>query len=121
MSGAKHKVWVSLLSAKPMAQFDVYPHPIEELRDSHPYVVQIQSGFLKRPIAIITIPLARLLAGSDAVAVLNPRFEIAGNTVVLETLVTGSFEPGELRRPVANLRGDADAIWSALDYALHGY
>ena len=104
-----------------MAQFDVYRHPIEEMRYSHPYVLQIQGGFLKRPIAIITIPLARLLPGSDAVAVLNPRFEIAGDTVVLETLVTGSFEHGELRRPVANLRSDADAIWSALDYALHGY
>jgi len=22
-----------------MAQFDVYPHPIEELRASHPYVI----------------------------------------------------------------------------------
>ena len=59
--------------------------------------------------------------GSDAVAVLNPRFEISGDTVVLETLATGSFEPVELRRPVANLRSDADAIWSAIDYALHGY
>ena len=104
-----------------MAQFDVYPHPLEDLRGSHPYVVQIQSGFLKRPIAIIAVPLARLAQGSSAVAVLNPRFEIAGETVVLETLTTGSFEPSDLRRPVANLRNDADAIWSALDYALHGY
>lgn len=104
-----------------MAQFDVYPHPVEELRDSHPYVVQIQSAFLKRPIGIITIPLALLVPGSQAVAVLNPRFEIAGVTVVLETLATVSFEPGDLRRPVVNLRSDADAIWSALDYALHGY
>ncbi len=104
-----------------MAQFDVYPNPVEEMRDSHPYVVQIQSAFLKRPIGIITIPLARLAQGSDAVAVLNPRFEVAGEVVVLETLTTVSFEPGDLRRPVANLRSDADAIWSALDYALHGY
>ena len=104
-----------------MAQFDVYPHPLEDMRDSHPYVVQIQSGFLKRPIAIIAVPLARLVQGSDAVAVLNPRFEIESETVVLETLATGSFEHGDLRRPVANLRSDADAIWSALDYALHGY
>ena len=104
-----------------MAQFDVYPHPLEDMRDSYPYVVQIQSGFLKRPIAIITLPLARLVPGSDAVAVLTPRFEIAGEKLVLETLGAGSFEPGDLRRPVANLRSDANAIWSALDYALHGY
>ena len=104
-----------------MAQFDVYPNPLEDMRDSHPYVVQIQSGFLKHPIAVIAVPLARLLQGTDAVAQLNPNFEVAGDNVVLETLATGSFEPADLRRPVANLRSDADAIWSALDYALHGY
>lgn len=104
-----------------MAQYNVYPNPVEELRSSHPYVVQIQSEFLKRPVAVITVPLARLAPGSEPVAVLNPRFEVDGETLVLETLGIGSFEPGELRRPVANLRTDADAIWSALDYALHGY
>jgi toxin CcdB len=104
-----------------MAQFDVYPHPFDDMRDSHPYVVQIQSDFLNRPIAVIAVPLARLMLGTDAVAVLNPQFEIAGENVVLETLATGSFEPGDLRRPLANLRNDAAAIWSALDYALHGY
>ena len=121
MSGEKLEGWASQLLIEFMAQFDVYPHPIEAMRNSHPYVVQIQSGFLKRPIAIITVPLAWLVAGSDAVAVLNPCFEIAGDTVVLETLAVASFEAGELRRPVANLRSDAHAIWSALDYALHGY
>ena len=104
-----------------MAQFDVYPNPVEDLLPSHPYVVQIQSGFLKRPVAVIAVPLARLVPGSAAVAVLNPRFDIAGEIVLLETLGVASFEPGDLRRPVANLRADADAIWSALDYALHGY
>ena len=104
-----------------MAQFDVYPNPVEDLRPSHPYVVQIQSGFLKRPVAVIAVPLGRLAPGSAAVAVLNPRFAVAGETVLLETLGVASFEPADLRRPVANLRADADAIWSALDYALHGY
>lgn len=41
-----------------MAQFDVYPHPLEELRSTHPYVVQVQSHFLKRPVAVMVIPLA---------------------------------------------------------------
>lgn len=41
-----------------MAQFDVYPHPLEELRATHPYVVQVQSHFLKRPVAVMAVPLA---------------------------------------------------------------
>lgn len=104
-----------------MAQFDVYPNPIEALRPSHPYVVQVQSGFLARPVAVITVPLARLTPGSEPVAVLTPRLEVAGEALVLETLGIASFDPGELRGPVGNLRAQADAIWSALDYALHGY
>ena len=35
-----------------MAQFDVYPNPLEDLRDSHTYVMEIQSKLLKRPVAL---------------------------------------------------------------------
>ena len=104
-----------------MAQFDVYPNPVEELRDSHPYVVAVQSNFLKRPVAVITIALARLEAQSGPSNTLNPWLEVAGETLVLETLAIVSFEPGDLRHPVANLAGDAHAIWDALDYVFHGY
>ena len=104
-----------------MAQFDVFPHPMQEMRDSHPYVLEVQSNFLQRPIALIGIPLARLAPGSQAVSVLNPLVEVAGETLVLETLAIASYEPGELRRRVANLSDDAQAVWDALDYALHGY
>jgi len=54
-----------------MAQFDVYLNPLEDLRDSHPFVIEIQSKLLKRPVALIVIPLARLAAGSKAVTLLN--------------------------------------------------
>lgn len=47
-----------------MAQFDVYLNPLEDLRDSHPSVIEIQSKLLKRPVALIVIPLARLARGS---------------------------------------------------------
>ena len=50
-----------------MAQVDVYPHPLEDLRDLYPYVVQIQSGFLERPVSVIVIPLARLAPSTKAV------------------------------------------------------
>jgi hypothetical protein len=104
-----------------MAQFDVYPNPVEELRDSHPYVVGIQSSFLKRPIAVITMALAHTDAQKEPANRLNPRVNVAGETFVLETLAITSFEPSDLRRPIANLRDQASAIWDALDYALHGY
>lgn len=43
-----------------MVQFDVYPNPVESLRETHPWVVEIQSNLLKRPVALIGIPLAYL-------------------------------------------------------------
>jgi len=104
-----------------MAQFDAYPNPVEELRDSHPYVLAIQSTFLKRPIAIITIALARSAAASKVATTLNPCLEVAGESLILETLAITSFEPSDLRRPVANLQSQAQVIWDALEYALHGY
>jgi hypothetical protein len=118
MSGAKLNLSPGQVT---MAQFDVYLNPVDDLRSSHPYVVQIQSNFLKWPVGVICVPLARLVTGSHAVPVLNPSFVVVGETVVLETLATVSFEPNDFKRPIANLRADADAIWSALDYALHGY
>ena len=104
-----------------MAQFDVYPNPVEELRDSHPFVVGIQSNFLKRPVAVITVALARPDTQTAPPTTLNPWLSVAGEMLVLETLAITSYEPGDLRRPVANLQGDAEAIWDALEYALHGY
>ena len=104
-----------------MAQFDVFANPIRDLRASHPYVMEVQSNLLKRPVALIGVALARLVAGSEAVTILNPPLQVAGVSLVLETLAIASFEPGELRKRITNLSGDAQAVWDALDYALHGY
>jgi len=104
-----------------MAQFDVYPNPVNELRDSQPYVLEIQSNFIRSPLARITIPLVRLPPGAPPMSRLNPQFDIQGEALALDTLYIVSYDPGELRRPVANLSRDAQAIWDALDYALHGH
>ena len=104
-----------------MAQFDVYPNPVEELRDSHPFVVGIQSSLLKRPVSVITIALGRLDAQKVPSNALNPWLTVADEILVLETLIITSFEPSDLRHPVANLQSQAQAIWDALEYSLHGY
>ena len=104
-----------------MAQFDVYRNPVDDLRDEQPYVMQIQTSFINSPESRICIPISRIKAGALPMSKLNPEMEVQGELLVLETLFMTSFDPSYLRRPVANLRSDADAIWSALDYALHGY
>lgn len=104
-----------------MAQFDVYPHPIEELRGTHPYVLQIQSDFIRSADARVTIPLAQPQADIPPMTRLNPELSISGEPFLLDTLQIVSFEPSDLRHPIANLQSQAQAIWDALEYALHGY
>jgi len=104
-----------------MAQFDVYPNPLEELRDIQPYVLQIQSDFVRSAEARITIPLARIQADVPPMSRLNPELSIGGQSLMLDTLHIVSFEPSDLRHPVANLQSQAQVIWDALEYALHGY
>ncbi len=104
-----------------MAQFDVYPHPLEEMRDIHPYVLQIQSDFVRSPEARVTIPLARPQADTPPMSRLNPELTVGDEPLMLDTLHIVSFEPSDLRRSVANLANQAQTIWDALDYALHGY
>lgn len=67
------------------------------------------------------IPLARMDEGSSPIRRLNPRVDIAGEPLVLETLSIGSYEPVNLRRPVANLQVKAAEIRDALEFALHGF
>ena len=104
-----------------MPQFDVYRNPVDELRDEQPFVVQLQSNFINSAVARICIPIARIKVGTQPMSKLNPELDVQGELLILDTLFMTSFDPSYLRRPVANLRSDADAIWSALDYALHGY
>ncbi len=104
-----------------MAQFDVFPHPVEAMRDDHPYVLVIQSSLIRSPDAYITIPLTRLAVDTPPMSRLNPRVQVGDEILVLDTLLISSFDPGELRRRVTNLQSEAQTIWDALDFALHGY
>ena len=46
---------------------------------------------------------------------------IEGKALFLDTLGVLAFSSADLRGAISNLRSDAPRIWSALDYALHGY
>ncbi|WP_395057544.1 CcdB family protein [Polaromonas sp.] len=103
-----------------MAQFDVYPHPVEEWRDLSPYVVDIQSDLVRGVRNRLTIPLTHLWVESPTER-LAPVVQVEGKALFLDTLDVVAFSSADLRGPLGNLRSDAPRIWSALDYALHGY
>ena len=70
-----------------MAQFDVYRHPVSELREAQPYLMELQSSIVNSPEARIVIPLARLTVGAKPMLNLNPELEVQGELLVLDTLV----------------------------------
>jgi hypothetical protein len=103
-----------------MPQFDVYPHPVEEWRDLTPYVVDVQSSWVSSSDMRLTVPLLRKrLDVSDNR--LYPQFPVQGETLVFDTLSIVSYSVQDLRGPIASLRAEAGAVFSAIDFALHGY
>lgn len=103
-----------------MPQFDVYPNPVEEWRSQSPYVVDIQSDHVRGVRNRLTVPLTHMAIESPGPR-LSPIVQVVGVTLFIDTLGIAAFPLGDLRGAVANLRSDADAIWSAFDYVLHGY
>ena len=103
-----------------MPQFDVYPHPVEEWRSQSPYLVDIQSDHVRGVRNRLTIPLTHIDVESPGLR-LSPVVQVAGLALFIDTFGIAAFPVGDLGGAVANLRSNADAIWSALDYALHGY
>jgi hypothetical protein len=103
-----------------MAQFDVYRHPVEEWRDLTPYVVDVQSSWVGGSELRLTVPLLRkTLDATDNR--LYPQFQIKGETLVFDTLSIVSYPAQDLRSPIASLRAEAGAVFSAIDFVLHGY
>ncbi|HQR99403.1 MAG TPA: CcdB family protein [Polaromonas sp.] len=103
-----------------MAQFDVYPHPVEEWRDQSPYVVDIQSDLVRGVRNRLTIPLTHVWVESPTER-LAPVVQVEGVALFLDTLGLLAFPSADLRGEVTSLRSEAPRIWSALDCALHGY
>ena len=100
-----------------MAQFDVYPHPVQEWRDQSPFVLDIQSDLVRGVRNRLTIPLTHTWVESPGER-LAPALQVDDLLLFLDTLGIMGFPSGDLRGAVTSLRDEAQRIWSALDYAL---
>lgn len=104
-----------------MARLDVYDNPIEEDRDTLPYVMEIQSDLLYRFAERVCVPLARPDAFPGMTARLNPALAVQGHTVHLHPFGLAVFHASELCTPVSTAKADMLAIETALDMLLRGY
>ena len=103
-----------------MAQFDVYPNPIEPDRETYPYMVQLSSDFVSGTRARLTAPLSPIAVTAPLKGI-HPVVGFEGQPYVMEIMSIVAHDAADLRPQLGQLRGHADDIFSALDFAFHGY
>ncbi|MFT3719869.1 CcdB family protein [Pseudorhodoferax sp.] len=104
-----------------MARFDVFRHPDAQLRESTPYLLDIQNDYISSLDTRVVLPLRAARLSGPPMRDLNPCFDIDGDAVVLDTPAIAAFPAAELRHPVSNLRLQSDQIIGALDTLFGSY
>jgi toxin CcdB len=104
-----------------MARFDVYPNPEAGERRHTPYLLDVQNDYIDALATRVVIPLRREASFGPPARNLNPIVIVAEDNVVLDTAAMGAVPVSELRKPVANLRGNRGAVQEALDTLFGAY
>lgn len=104
-----------------MARFDVYPHPDAALRKKTPYLLDVQNTHISRLATRVVLPLRSADQFLQPMSDLNPLFDIAGKTVVLDTAALAAFPAAELKQPLFNLGARSESITNALDLLFGAY
>jgi toxin CcdB len=105
-----------------MTRFDVYAN-LGQSRSSTPYLMDVQSGFLKGLTLRVVVPLIRAEAfpRGKLPGDFTPLFDIGGAMCLLHPAFIGSVLNKELGPTVGSLRDQRDRITAALDRLLGGY
>ncbi|MES2787488.1 MAG: CcdB family protein [Pseudomonadota bacterium] len=104
-----------------MAQYDVYPNPLPNARDSVPYVIDVQSALLDQLPTRLVMPLSRVGAGSPRLPLnLCPAVHIEGEALSLMPHQAAPLAARLLKSPVTSLAHRAGEVASAMDAVLSG-
>jgi toxin CcdB len=98
-----------------VARFDVYPHPDALLRKATPFLVDVQNNFVSHIATRVVIPMRPSRLFGLQLKDLNPVYEIAGQSVVLDTAALAAFPVAGLKNPVANLSAQSTELVNAMD------
>jgi len=104
-----------------MARFDVYPHPDAVLRKKTPYLLDVQNNHISRIATRVVVPLRPSSLFTQPMRDLNPAFEIAGKTFVLDTAALAAVPAAELKKAVSSLASESSTIVAALDVLFGAY
>lgn len=104
-----------------MAQYDIRLNPIRETKRDVPYLIEVQSDALDTKRHRVVIPLFRQAALAHVDRVLNPIFQIEGDTLVLMPLDIAAVLETDLGKVVGSLKSESDRVIGALDLLLACY
>ncbi|RYG23775.1 MAG: plasmid maintenance protein CcdB [Burkholderiales bacterium] len=102
-----------------MARFDVYPNPDATERKLIPFFLDVQNDHIDGLQTRMVVPLWKAQMLPLRARGLNPEFDVADQTVVMDTPSMGAVPISVLRGAVANMTAQQLDIFEALD-ALFG-
>ncbi len=98
-----------------MAQYDVYRNSSASTSAEFPFLLEVQSNLFKDSTRAVIVPLVMARSLSQPDKLLNPEFEVDGDTVCLFPLDIASASRATLFNKVCNLNEFSDSIVAALD------
>lgn len=103
-----------------MAQYDVYANPSASAANGIPFVVVIQSDLLDSLATRLSVPLAVPGVAVKAPTALCPVITVKGQRLHALAHYSAPLPAKLLKRAVANVAAQADALVLALDAVLSG-
>lgn len=98
-----------------MPRYDVYANPEASERRHTPYLLDVQNDYIDALSTRVVVPLRREQAFGPRARNLNPAFVVRSDNVVLDTAAIAAIPLSELRKPVADLKHEHEAVQEALD------
>jgi toxin CcdB len=102
-------------------QYDVYPNPSPRMRDSYPFVVDIQSDLLKVLATRMVVPLAvTSLPATSLPRRLCPVLVVQGQSLMLVPFEAAPLDKRHLKSKLGSVRAHANGIVAAMDAVMSG-
>ncbi len=104
-----------------MARFDVYANPDKQEGRLIPFYLDVQSDYVKGLQTRVVVPLWKSELFTECSENLNPKFEIAGQGVVMDTPAMGAVPANAFQKPIASLISEQLTVQDALDTLFVSY
>jgi len=104
-----------------MAQFDVYENTNPAIKQTIPYLLDIQADLLDNLTTRVVVPLITASAMGKAAKHLNPQFKIKRTVLVMSTAELAGVSVNILGEKVCSLKEQRNEINAALDFLFTGF